>query len=112
VLAGAGGVDADLSVEVVGDADGDHVEIVHGQQVAVVGEVPGNTELACQRLPSLRAGGGKGDDLGVRHVSKRLGVQVADEPRTDDADFDAIPAHHRCHPPFRHQSNHGIQAGP
>ena len=45
VLAGAGGVDADLRVQVVRHPDGDHVEIVALEHLSVIGEVARDTEL-------------------------------------------------------------------
>src|SRR5215216_6460528 len=42
---------------------------------------------------------GDGDNLGVRHMRKGLGMQVSDEPGADDTDFHTIPVRHVCRPP-------------
>ena len=96
VLAGMGGVDADLRVQVVRHPDGHHVEIVALQHLSIVGEVMRDTELIGQGAATLGTWRGDGDDLGIRHMRKGLGVQVSDEPGADDADVYAIPVSH-CH---------------
>ncbi len=80
VLAGGGRGQGDASVEVVGAGHGDGVDQVALQHIFVVDEGVADAEGSGEHPDVFGVRGGGGDDLGVRHLLQRLGVQASHEP--------------------------------
>ena len=86
VLAGGGRRQGDAGVEVVGAGDGDGVDEVVLQHVFVVDEGVGDAEGSGEHPDVFGVRGSGRDDLHVRRLQQRLGVQAGHEPRADDPD--------------------------
>ena len=86
VLACLGGLDSRFHVGAAGGGDGDDVDGGVLEHVGVVAVDLAAGELLGELRNALVGPGAAGDELGVGQLLDRLGVKVADEAGTDDAE--------------------------
>jgi hypothetical protein len=87
VFAGPGGIHNHLAVQVVRNADIDHIDIRFLQHGAVIAEGARDVAFLREMRRVIRAG--NSNDIGIMHPAGKCGmVNIADEPCSDDADVD------------------------
>src|SRR5262249_12259247 len=90
VLAGLRGGDGGGAVQVVGQAEHDHVEVGKFVHLAVIGEPARDVVLLGEGLDVLLGGRADGDDLAVGYRAQGLEVDGRDELAADEADTDGF----------------------
>ena len=98
VFACGRGVHGDLTMEVVGNAQYDHVDLIHLQHLAVVGEGMRDAVPPGEGLGVASGGRGHGQQLRVRRLPEGLRMDRGDELGADEANSDFLA--HNVHLPF------------
>ena len=86
MLAGSGGVDGDLTMQVVGDSEDDHVDGVLAEQPAIVRIIMEQAVLFCKSGGVSFRGRGDRKHLGVGHLFEGVGMNARNELRANEAD--------------------------
>ncbi len=77
-------------MEVVGDADGDHVDLGHFEELFIVLEGVGDGPFLGEAGGVTWGWGGDGEQVGLGAMAQGFGVDGGDEAGADDTDLDGF----------------------